>query len=117
MGEDERAFQMLESIADILVCLPVFSSLLKLRSDQWTRKNCPFSVLSCSLESILHASLNTGALAMPKFARWLRAVCTILLARGSLDERIRAAGYMEQAAAAMKDTEVCSPTMKRNSYG
>jgi len=55
---------------------------------------------SCSLiplQAILHASLDRSALSVEKFARWLRAICTILLARNTAPDRLKAIGYIEQA--------------------
>jgi len=50
-----------------------------------------------ALEAILHASLDRSALSVEKFARWLRAICTILLARNTTPDRLKAISYIEQA--------------------
>jgi hypothetical protein len=36
-------------------------------------------------------------LSVEKFARWLRAICTILLARNAAPDRLKAISYIEQA--------------------
>jgi len=38
-----------------------------------------------------------------KFSRWLRAICTILLARNTSGDRVKAIGYVEQAATVIED--------------
>ena len=35
-------------------------------------------------------------MSVEKFSRWLRAICTILLARNTLTDRAKAIGYVEQ---------------------
>ncbi|KAK0232662.1 hypothetical protein IW262DRAFT_1260291, partial [Armillaria fumosa] len=67
-----------EAIADIL----------------WVRKDCPINILYVGLESILRASLDHNSLSIDKFSRWLRALCTIMIAR---NDRLKAVGYVEQA--------------------
>ncbi|KAK0446558.1 uncharacterized protein EV420DRAFT_1313772 [Desarmillaria tabescens] len=67
-----------EAIADIL----------------WVRKDCPINILYVGLESILRASLDHNSLSIDKFSRWLRALCTIMIAR---NDRLKAIGYVEQA--------------------
>ncbi|KAG7090528.1 hypothetical protein E1B28_009637 [Marasmius oreades] len=76
-----------EAIADIL----------------WVANDCPVNVLYAALEAILHASLDNSALSVEKFSRWLRALCTILLARNAPADRIKAIGYVEQAASVMEE--------------
>jgi hypothetical protein len=61
-----------------------------------------FVVLCPALENMLHSALEAGALGVEKFSRWLRAVCTLLLARNDTADRARAAGYVEQAAGVME---------------
>ncbi|KAF8168527.1 meiosis protein SPO22/ZIP4 like-domain-containing protein [Crassisporium funariophilum] len=70
-----------EAIADIL----------------WLDKACPVSVLYRCLEAILRASLEHSAFSVEKFSRWLRAICTISLARDTPADRVKAIGYVEQA--------------------
>jgi len=77
-----------EAIADIL----------------WVNKECPTTVLYISLEAILRASLDHGSFSVERFARWLRAICTILLARNTGTDRLKAIGYIEQAATVMEDS-------------
>ena len=40
---------------------------------------------------------------MPKFARWLRATCTILLSRSTPADRTKALGYVDQAVAVLEE--------------
>ncbi|KAM6497714.1 hypothetical protein JOM56_005662 [Amanita muscaria] len=77
-----------EAIADIL----------------WISKECPMNVLYVSLEAILRASLDHGTFSVERFARWLRAICTIVLARNASADRLKAVGYIEQAVAVMEST-------------
>ncbi|KAJ3558726.1 hypothetical protein NM688_g744 [Phlebia brevispora] len=77
----------LEAIADIL----------------WIEKGCPTEVLFTALEGILHACLDRMALSVEKFSRWLRALCTVLLARNTSSDRAKAIGYIEQAVAVLED--------------
>ncbi|KAF8798208.1 hypothetical protein BYT27DRAFT_7236741 [Phlegmacium glaucopus] len=76
-----------EAIADIL----------------WLDKACPVDVLYKCLEAILHASLHHNSLSVEKFSRWLRAICTISLARDRPADKVKAIGYVEQALNVMKD--------------
>ncbi|EIW65111.1 uncharacterized protein TRAVEDRAFT_55804 [Trametes versicolor FP-101664 SS1] len=69
----------------------------------WTEKDCPIDVLSTALEAILHASLDRAILSVEKFSRWLRAICTILLARSAPADRTKAIGYVEQAVGVLQD--------------
>ncbi|ESK93496.1 hypothetical protein Moror_1688 [Moniliophthora roreri MCA 2997] len=69
----------------------------------WTSKDCPVNVLYGGLEAILHASLDHSALSVEKFSRWLRAICTIILARNSPADRLKVIGYVEQAATVMEE--------------
>ncbi len=43
------------------------------------------------------------SLSVEKFARWLRAISTILLARNSTSDRTKAVGYVEQAVAVLEE--------------
>ncbi|KAF7306235.1 hypothetical protein MIND_00414100 [Mycena indigotica] len=76
-----------EAIADIL----------------WAESDCPIDVLLVGLEAILRASLDHSSLSVEKFSRWLRAVCTIMLARNSSQDRVKAIGFVEQAVAVIAD--------------
>ncbi|KAF8480818.1 hypothetical protein DFH94DRAFT_691907 [Russula ochroleuca] len=53
--------------------------------------------------AILHASLDRSALSVEKFARWLRAICTMLLARNTAPDRLKAIGYIEQAIIVLEE--------------
>ena len=62
-------------------------------------------------QAILHASLDRSFLSVEKFARWLRAICTILLSHDTTSERNATMNYLEQAmhvleAHGSSDTEV-----------
>ena len=67
-------------------------------------------------QAILHASLDRNTLSVGKFARWLRAICTMLLARNTAPDRLKAIGYIEQAIVVLEehggdndDDEVITP--------
>ncbi|KAF5385597.1 hypothetical protein D9757_006758 [Collybiopsis confluens] len=96
-----------EAIADIL----------------WSEKECPidgqsssgtnlnqsnskhfFKVLCGGLEAVLHATLDHNSLSVEKFSRWLRAICTIILARNTSGDRLKAIGYVEQAVNVMEQS-------------
>jgi len=70
----------------------------------WVEKDCPTHVLYAALEAILQACLNRNAVSIEKFSRWLRALCTMLLAKNTPSDRVRAAGYIEQAMRAMEES-------------
>ncbi|KAI5885045.1 uncharacterized protein SCHCODRAFT_02594205 [Schizophyllum commune H4-8] len=69
----------------------------------WADEDCPVNVLHRVLEAILRASLDHGALAVNKFSRWLRAICTIMLARSEPADRLKAIGYVEQAVGVIEE--------------
>ncbi|KAF9444140.1 SPO22-domain-containing protein [Macrolepiota fuliginosa MF-IS2] len=75
-----------EAIADIL----------------WSDKECPVNVLYTCLEKILHGGLTHKSISVEKFARWLRGLCTISLARNTSDDRLKAIGHIEQALAVLE---------------
>ena len=54
-------------------------------------------------QAILHASLDRNTLSVEKFARWLRAICTMLLARNMAPDRLKAINYIEQAIVVLED--------------
>ena len=54
-------------------------------------------------QAILHASLDRSALSVKKFAPWLRAICTMLLARNTAPDRLKAIGYVEQAVIVLEE--------------
>lgn len=55
------------------------------------------------IKALLRASLDHNHLLVEKFARWLRAICTIILARNTVTDRAKAIGYVEQALAVIED--------------
>ena len=60
-------------------------------------------VLYRCLEAILRASLDHNSLSVEKFSRWLRAICTISLARNTPADKVKAIGYVEQALSVIED--------------
>lgn len=56
-----------------------------------------------SFQAVLRASLSHSSLSVEKFSRWLRAICSIILARGTAEDRMRAIGYIEQGVSVMGD--------------
>lgn len=60
-------------------------------------------LVSLLLQAVLRASLDAGALSVDKFSRWLRAICTRLLARNGASDRTKALGYIDQAVEVMRD--------------
>ncbi|KAG2036233.1 meiosis protein SPO22/ZIP4 like-domain-containing protein [Suillus americanus] len=69
----------------------------------WEDKNCPIHVLFTALEATLHACLARGHFSLEKFARWLRAICIILLTRATGADRSKAIGYVDQAIAVLEE--------------
>ncbi|KAF9508011.1 hypothetical protein BS47DRAFT_1320937 [Hydnum rufescens UP504] len=69
----------------------------------WAEEDCPSDVLFTALERILHTCLNRNMFAVEKFSRWLRAICTILLARNRPPDRLKALTYIEQATDVVRD--------------
>lgn len=59
-------------------------------------------VLYAALEAILHACLDRNCMSVEKFSRWLRAICTILLARNTPTDRAKAVGYVEQGVSVIE---------------
>ena len=55
------------------------------------------------IKALLCASLDHNHLSVEKFARWLRAICTIILARNTVADRAKAIGYVEQALAVIEE--------------
>ena len=51
----------------------------------------------------MRASLTHSALSVEKFSRWLRAICTITLARDTSEDRLKAIGYVEHALSVIED--------------
>ncbi|KAI6165514.1 meiosis protein SPO22/ZIP4 like-domain-containing protein [Pisolithus thermaeus] len=73
----------------------------------WENKNCPINgmmqLLYAALEAILHACLAHSQLSLDKFSRWLRSICSILLAKGSGADRSKAIQYFDQANAVLEE--------------
>ncbi|KAJ7115262.1 meiosis protein SPO22/ZIP4 like-domain-containing protein [Mycena epipterygia] len=69
----------------------------------WAEPDCPINVLLNGLEAILRASLDQNSLSVDKFSRWLRGICTIILARNTPADRLKAIGYVEQAVTVIED--------------
>ncbi|KAI6152903.1 meiosis protein SPO22/ZIP4 like-domain-containing protein, partial [Pisolithus thermaeus] len=73
----------------------------------WENKNCPINgmmqLLYAALEVILHACLAHSQLSLDKFSRWLRSICSILLAKGSGADRSKAIQYFDQANAVLEE--------------
>ncbi|KZV81777.1 SPO22-domain-containing protein [Exidia glandulosa HHB12029] len=67
----------------------------------WPLTDCPANVQYAALEAVLRASLDAGTLSIPKFARWLRAICTAYVGRER--DRARVLGYIDQAVEVMRD--------------
>lgn len=55
------------------------------------------------LQAILRASLDHNLLSVEKFSRWLRAICTISIARDTPEDRLKAIGYVEHALTVIED--------------
>ncbi|KAH9005872.1 hypothetical protein EDB86DRAFT_2795550, partial [Lactarius hatsudake] len=85
-------------------CQTLSSDTFEAISDMlWSAQDCPLDVLFVALEAILHASLDRNTLSVGKFARWLRAICTMLLARNTVPDRLKAIGYIEQAIVVLEE--------------
>ncbi|EAU93351.2 hypothetical protein CC1G_04330 [Coprinopsis cinerea okayama7 len=69
----------------------------------WVAADCPVQVLQECLEAILNASLEHESLSVERFARWLRAICTIILSRNSPEDRTKAVGYIEHAVSVIQE--------------
>ncbi|KIY73384.1 hypothetical protein CYLTODRAFT_386998 [Cylindrobasidium torrendii FP15055 ss-10] len=91
------------AVNDTVAAGPLAASTYEAIADiLWIERDCPMSVLYEALEAILHASLDHGSLSVDKFSRWVRAICTIMLAKNSAAERVKAIGYVEQAVTVME---------------
>ncbi|KAK0475156.1 hypothetical protein IW261DRAFT_1595606 [Armillaria novae-zelandiae] len=92
LGEWEAVGRVVE---DTVKAGPLAASTYEAIADiLWVRKDCPINILYVGLEAILRASLDHSSLSIDKFSRWLRALCTIMIAR---NDRLKAVGYVEQA--------------------
>ncbi|KAF8637477.1 hypothetical protein AX16_010805 [Volvariella volvacea WC 439] len=106
--------QLSEVIEDVVSSGPLAVMTYEAIADVlWAEKECPVNVLYKGLEAILRASIDHKSLSLEKFARWLRALCTIILARNTPADRAKAIGYVEQAVIVMEEhndsDEVCMP--------
>ncbi|KAI9445576.1 hypothetical protein H4582DRAFT_2125818 [Lactarius indigo] len=100
-----KEWQMIPKIIQkVGQCQTLPSDTFEAISDMlWSAKDCPLDVLFVALEAILHASLDCNTLSVGKFARWLRAICTMLLARNTVPDRLKAIGYIEQAIVVLEE--------------
>ncbi|KAF8060777.1 meiosis protein SPO22/ZIP4 like-domain-containing protein, partial [Lyophyllum atratum] len=69
----------------------------------WVERDCPINEMGAP-KALLRASLDHNHLSVEKFSRWLRAICTILLARNTSEDRVKAIGYVEQALSVIEDS-------------
>ncbi|KAF8919157.1 hypothetical protein CPB85DRAFT_1429788 [Mucidula mucida] len=104
-------------VGDAVSAGPLAASTYEAITDiLWAEQDCPVDVLYGSLEAILRASLDHNSLSIEKFSRWLRAICTIMLARNSAADRLKAIGYVEQAVSVIEqsiDSEEAYPMDER----
>ncbi|PPQ99580.1 hypothetical protein CVT26_008401 [Gymnopilus dilepis] len=96
-----------EAIADFLVSLlsdymPTPSEKHLSFSGSTQDVPCMVILYKC-LEAILRGSLDHKSLSVEKFSRWLRAICTISLARDTSADRLKAIGYVEHAVRVIED--------------
>ncbi|KAJ7259902.1 meiosis protein SPO22/ZIP4 like-domain-containing protein [Mycena rebaudengoi] len=90
--------QLLQVVTDVVKSGPLGVGTYEAIADiLWAEPDCPINVLSSGLEAILRASLEQNSLSVEKFSRWLRGICTIILARNAPSDRVKAIGYVEQA--------------------
>ncbi|THU92597.1 hypothetical protein K435DRAFT_726088 [Dendrothele bispora CBS 962.96] len=102
LKEWDRVLRLVDEIAKS--GLPALGTYEAIADILWTEKDCPINVLYGGLEAILHASLDNNTLSIEKFSRWLRAICTIILARSTSADRVKAIGYVEQAVTVMEQS-------------
>ncbi|CAE6472576.1 unnamed protein product [Rhizoctonia solani] len=96
----------LEAMADLLVELAFFSyviTLLITLPDSGQKMDVRPMV--GALEAMLRSSLKSKNISVDKFSRWLRALCTILLARNRQQDRASALSFIEQAVEVIKDNK------------
>ncbi|KAJ4468487.1 meiosis protein SPO22/ZIP4 like-domain-containing protein [Lentinula lateritia] len=98
--------QLLKTIADAVTSGQLAVATYEAIADiLWEEKGCPVNVLCGGLEAVLHATLDHNSLSLEKYARWLRAICTITLARNTSADRLKAIGYVEQAVSMMENSD------------
>lgn len=54
---------------------------------------------------MLRSSLDSKSISVDKFSRWLRALCTILLARNKEQDRAKSLSFIEQAVEVIKENK------------
>jgi hypothetical protein len=60
-------------------------------------------VIYTALECILASAMQQEAMPINKFARWMRAICLILLSKNRPTDRAKALSYIGQAVEVLKD--------------
>ncbi|KAJ6505845.1 meiosis protein SPO22/ZIP4 like-domain-containing protein [Mycena vitilis] len=96
--------QLSQIVTDVVTSGPLGVGTYEAIADiLWAESDCPINVLLSGLEAILRASLDQNSLSVDKFSRWLRAICTIILARNTPTDRLKAIGYVEQAVSVIED--------------
>ncbi|KAJ7791757.1 meiosis protein SPO22/ZIP4 like-domain-containing protein [Mycena olivaceomarginata] len=96
--------QLLQIVTEVVTSGPLGVGTYEAIADiLWAEPDCPINTLLCGLEAILRASLDQNSLSVDKFSRWLRAICTIVLARNTPSDRLKAVGYVEQAVSVIED--------------
>ncbi|KAF7340474.1 hypothetical protein MVEN_01967700 [Mycena venus] len=112
--------QLLHIVTDVVTSGPLGVGTYEAIADiLWAEPDCPINTLLSGLEAcaILRASLDQNSLSVEKFSRWLRAICTIILARNTPSDRLKAIGYVEQAVSVIEDNcegEDAYPVEERN---
>ncbi|KAF7317365.1 hypothetical protein HMN09_00472800 [Mycena chlorophos] len=92
-----------EAIADILWAEPDCPINVQTDLPSIHRGSSVASRTGGKFSAILRASLNHNSLSVEKFSRWLRAICTVMLARNGPADRVKAIGYVEQAVSVIED--------------
>ncbi|KAJ7691328.1 meiosis protein SPO22/ZIP4 like-domain-containing protein [Mycena rosella] len=96
--------QLSQTVTDVVTSGPLGVGTYEAIVDiLWAEPDCPINVLLSGLEAILRASLDQNSLSVDKFSRWLRGICTIILARNTSADRLKAIGYVEQAVTVIED--------------
>ncbi|KAJ7362964.1 meiosis protein SPO22/ZIP4 like-domain-containing protein [Mycena albidolilacea] len=96
--------QLLQIVTEVVTSGPLGVGTYEAIADiLWAEPDCPINTLLCGLEAILRASLDQNSVSVDKFSRWLRAICTIVLARNTPSDRLKAVGYVEQAVSVIED--------------
>ncbi|KAJ7449476.1 hypothetical protein B0H11DRAFT_333517 [Mycena galericulata] len=110
--------QLSQIVTDVVTSGPLGVGTYEAIADiLWAEPDCPINVLLTGLEAILRASLDHNSLSVEKFSRWLRGICTIILARNTPSDRLKAIGYVEQAVSVIEQNsegEDAYPVEERN---